>query len=237
MLGIRVGLCGKSTALPPRPLGNSVGTRKVEGAERHAQNAIDITEFSGFTENMSEKPEPSDSLASARDEFISQWGAMGGAWGINRTMAQVHALLMTSERALTTDEVMADLKISRGNAHQNLRELVGWGLVRSVIRKGERKEYFESEKDVWRMFCTIARERKRREIEPALRALRACEAQTSGLRGEKAAVFNRQIRALSEFLAQMDAIMDRVSKSEQSAIMPLLLKMLAKTTGSPRKGP
>jgi hypothetical protein len=93
---------------------------------------------------------------------------MGGAWGINRTMAQVHALLMTSEKALTTDEVMAELKISRGNAHQNLRELVGWGLVRNVIRKGERKEYYESEKEVWRMFCTIARERKRREIEPAL---------------------------------------------------------------------
>ncbi len=118
---------------------------------------------------------------------------MGGAWGINRTMAQVHALLMTSDRPLTTDEVMADLKISRGNAHQNLRELIGWGLVRSVIRKGERKEFFEAEKDVWRMFCTVARERQRREIEPALRALHACEAQTRGLRGEKAAAFNRQI--------------------------------------------
>jgi DNA-binding transcriptional regulator GbsR (MarR family) len=181
---------------------------------------------------MSEKAETPDPLTLARDEFISQWGAMGGAWGINRTMAQVHALLMTSERALTTDEVMDDLKISRGNAHQNLRELVGWGLVRSVIRKGERKEYFESEKDVWRMFCTIARERKRREIEPALRALKACERQTAGLRGEKAAAFNKQIKALSEFLAQMDAIMDRVSKSEQSAMMPLLLKMFIKPAKS-----
>ena len=170
-----------------------------------------------------------DKLAAARDEFISQWGAMGGAWGINRTMAQVHALLMTSERALTTDEVMAELKISRGNAHQNLRELVGWGLVRNVIRKGERKEYYESEKDVWRMFCTIARERKRREIEPALRALRACEEQTRSLHGEKAAAFNRQIKALSEFLAQMDAMMDRMSRAEESTIMPLLLKMFGKT--------
>jgi DNA-binding transcriptional regulator GbsR (MarR family) len=189
---------------------------------------------------MSENAESSDPLAAARDAFISEWGAMGGAWGINRTMAQVHALLMTSERALTTDEVMDDLKISRGNAHQNLRELVGWGLIRSVIRKGERKEYFEAEKDVWRMFCTIARERKRREIEPALRALNACERQTAGLRGEKAAAFNRQIKALSEFLAQMDAIMDRVSKSEKSAIMPLLLKMFLKTGKSqedlPKKG-
>ena len=104
-------------------------------------------------------------------------------------MAQVHALLMTSEKALTTDEVMAELKISRGNAHQNLRELVGWGLVRNVIRKGERKEYYESEKDVWRMFCIIARERKRREVEPALRALQTCEEQTRNLRGEKATAF------------------------------------------------
>src|ERR1700733_5098167 len=174
--------------------------------------------------------ETGDPLALARDEFVAQWGAMGGAWGINRTMAQVHALLMTSEKALTTDEVMDDLKISRGNAHQNLRELVGWGLVRNVIRKGERKEYYESEKDVWRMFCTIARERKRREIEPALRALRACEEQTRALRGEKALVFNRQIKALEEFLSQLDAIMDRMSKSEQSTILPLILKMFSKAS-------
>ena len=179
---------------------------------------------------MSEKAQVPDQLTAARDEFIAQWGAMGGAWGINRTMAQVHALLMTSERALTTDEVMEDLKISRGNAHQNLRELVGWGLVRNVVRKGERKEYFESEKDVWRMFCIVSRERRRREIEPALRTLRACEEQTRGLKGEKADTFNRQIKALSEFVTQIDAIMDRISKSEQSAIMPLLLKVLAKTT-------
>ena len=175
--------------------------------------------------------ETTDVLSGARDEFIAQWGAMGGAWGINRTMAQVHALLMTSDCALTTDEVMAELRISRGNAHQNLRELVGWGLVRSVIRKGERKEYFEAEKDVWSMFCIIARERKRREVEPALRALRACESRTRSLRGEKAAAFNRQIRALADFLSQADAMMDRVSRSERSAVMPLLLRMLGAPAG------
>ncbi len=168
-------------------------------------------------------------LAAARDQFVTQWGAMGNAWGINRTMAQIHALLMTSDTALTTDEVMEDLKISRGNAHQNLRDLVGWGLVRSVIRKGERKEYFESEKDVWRMFCIIARERKRREIEPALKALKACEEQTRTLRGDKATAFNKQIRALSEFVGQADAILDRLSRAEESSIMPLVLKMLSKT--------
>ena len=169
-----------------------------------------------------------DPLALARDEFVAQWGAMGSAWGINRTMAQIHALLMTSDAPLTTDDVMADLKISRGNAHQNLRELAGWGLVRSVIRKGERKEFFEAEKDVWRMFCIISRERKRREIEPALKALRACEEQTRSLRGDKAAAFNRQIRALSEFVGQADTILDRISRSEGSSLLPLFLKILGK---------
>jgi len=178
---------------------------------------------------MSDKESLPDPLTQARDEFISQWGAMGNVWGINRTMAQVHALLMTSERALTTDEVMAELKISRGNAHQNLRELIGWGLIRSVIRKGERKEYFESEKDVWRMFCTVTRERKHREIEPALRALRACAEQTSSLRDAKALAFTRQIKALEDFLTQMDSLMDLMSKSDQSIIMPVLLKMFSKT--------
>ncbi|HEX3798989.1 MAG TPA: transcriptional regulator [Verrucomicrobiae bacterium] len=178
---------------------------------------------------MNDKVEAVDRLNAARDEFISQWGAMGGAWGINRTMAQVHALLMTSEDALTTDEVMAELEISRGNAHQNLRELVGWGLVRNIIRKGERKEYYEAEKDVWRMFCIIARERKRREIEPALRALQTCDEQTGLLRTDKAVAFNRQVKALIGFLSQADAVLDRVSRSEQSAIMPLMLKMFLKS--------
>jgi DNA-binding transcriptional regulator GbsR (MarR family) len=167
-------------------------------------------------------------LAKARNDFVSHWGTMGSAWGINRTMAQIHALLMTSERPLTTDEVMADLEISRGNAHQNLRELVDWGLVRTVIRKGERKEYFESEKDVWKMFCTIARARKRREIEPVVEVLRNCESQTRSLKGEKAAAFNKQVKALSEFVGLAESMMERISRSEQSVLMPVALKFLGK---------
>jgi len=190
---------------------------------------FDTTIFSVFIENMNENSANEDLLINARDEFIAQWGALGSVWGINRTMAQVHALLMTSERALTTDEVMAELKISRGNAHQNLRELIGWGLVRNVIRKGERKEYFESEKDVWRMFCTVTRERKHREIEPALRALRTCVEQTSSLRDAKAQAFVTQIKSLEQFLTQMDSLMDLMSKSEESFIMPSLLKLFSKT--------
>ena len=121
--------------------------------------------------NENNAPTP---LTEARDQFVSQWGVMGSAWGVNRTMAQIHALLITAPAALSTDHIMQDLKISRGNAHSNLRDLVSWGLVRSVVRKGERKEFFEAEKDVWKMFCIIIRERRRREMRPAQAVLKEC---------------------------------------------------------------
>ncbi len=154
-------------------------------------------------------------LTRARDEFVTQWGALGTTWGINRTMAQIHALLIVTPRPLTTDQVMEDLQISRGNAHANLRELIGWGLVRGVVRKGERKEYFEAEKDVWKMFCTIVRERKRREVE-----------QTAGLHGEDAKAFTRQLKAIREFLLLADNVMNKIAKSEQSVAVPWALKFL-----------
>jgi len=146
-------------------------------------------------------------LEAARDEFVTQWGAIGNAWGINRTMAQIHALLLVTPRALTTDEVMADLKISRGNAHTNLRELVGWGLVRSVVRKGERKEYFEAEKEVWKMFCIIVRERKRREIRPAIHVLKDCIDRADGLKSAEARAFTAQTKALCDFMEMADGVL------------------------------
>src|ERR1700677_5086109 len=167
-----------------------------------------------------------EALGQARDEFVSQWGAIGSAWGINRTMAQIHALLMVTPRPLTTDEIMDDLKISRGNAHGNLRELVSWGLIRSVVRKGERKEYFEAEKDVWKMFCIVMRERRRRELRPAMTVLTDCAARTKGLKGAEAAAFNKQIKALGDFLDLTDNIITKVTRSEQSRIIPWAMKFL-----------
>jgi DNA-binding transcriptional regulator GbsR (MarR family) len=128
-------------------------------------------------------------LDEVRDNFISQWGAFGSHWGINRTMAQIHALLMTGLEALSTDEVMAKLSVSRGNAHTNLKELVSWGLVRIVVKKGDRKEYFDAERDVWKIFTIILRERQRREIDPALDLLRNCQEETKGLEGAEAEAF------------------------------------------------
>src|SRR6266446_8146254 len=165
-------------------------------------------------------------LSEARDQFVSQWGVIGSAWGVNRTMAQIHALLITSPSALSTDDIMEELKISRGNAHSNLRDLVSWGLVRSVVRKGERKEFFEAEKNVWKMFCIIIRERRRRELRPALAVLKECSARTKHLRGAEAATFNKQIKALSDFLELADGVITKVSQSEQSKMVPWALRFL-----------
>ena len=165
-------------------------------------------------------------LNAARDEFITQWGAMGSSWGINRTMAQIHALLLITDRALSTDEIMDDLKISRGNANMNLRDLAGWGLIRSVIRKGERKEYFEAEKDVWKMFCTIVRERKRREIRPAINVLKDCIERTDDLTSPEAATFTKQTKALCEFMEMADGVLSKVVRSQESSIVPWALKFL-----------
>jgi DNA-binding transcriptional regulator GbsR (MarR family) len=160
-------------------------------------------------------PAPTE-LDEARDAFIAHWGAIGGAWGINRTMAQIHALLLAKAKAMSTDEVMEDLRISRGNANTNLRDLVGWGLVRSVIRKGERKEYFEAERDIWRMFCIIARERKRREIAPAVEALAECEGRTKKLTGKDAKEFNALMHEVGDYMKLFDNLLERVANSKHA---------------------
>jgi len=190
-----------------------------------SENLFDNLNFQDLLKIMKES-KTADPLQEARDEFVSQWGAIGSAWGINRTMAQIHALLITAPAPLSTDEVMAELKISRGNAHSNLRDLVSWGLVRSVVRKGERKEFFEAEKDVWRMFCIVIRERRRRELRPALAILNDCSERTKGLKGNDALAFNKQLKALSDFLQLADRVITRISQSEQSKMVPLALKLL-----------
>jgi DNA-binding transcriptional regulator GbsR (MarR family) len=121
---------------------------------------------------------------------------------------------------------MEELKISRGNANTNLRELIGWGLVRRQTRRGERREYFEAEKDVWKMFCIIVRERKRREIEPALETLRDCLQRTGSLKSQEAQAFNQVIRDLEEFVSMADTTMEKVSRSERSKVVPFVLKSL-----------
>ncbi len=110
-------------------------------------------------------------LAEAKQKFIDTWGRLGSEWGINRTMAQVHALLLVSPDPLSAEEVMSQLSISRGNANMTLRDLISWGLVEKQHRPGERKEYFFADKDAWNIARQVAKERKKRELEPMLRVL------------------------------------------------------------------
>ena len=167
-----------------------------------------------------------EKLKKARDEFVAQWGALGTQWGINRTMAQIHALLMTAPQAMTTDEVMEDLEISRGNAHSNLKELVAWGLIKAVVKKGERREFFEAEKDVWQIFTIVARERKRREIEPALTILSKCAEESSGIKTLEGKAFHDQMRALEDFVGFASKMSDRISSLKYGFAVQLATKLL-----------
>lgn len=162
-----------------------------------------------------------------RDDFVSQWGAFGSQWGINRTMAQIHALLMVGPEAQSTDEVMESLSISRGNAHTNLKELVNWGLVRIIVKKGERKEYFEAEKDVWKIFTIILRERQRREIDPALQLLRSCQQETKEIKGVGAEAFRQQISELEKFIGLARGVGSKVDKLNYGPAMKLAAKLLS----------
>jgi DNA-binding transcriptional regulator GbsR (MarR family) len=168
----------------------------------------------------------SDKLKTAKDEFVAQWGALGTQWGINRTMAQIHALLMVSPQPQTTDEVMEELKISRGNAHTNLKELVTWGLIRSVVKKGERREFFEAEKDVWQIFTIVARERKRREIEPALAILNKCAAESRENSTPEGKAFHTQMRQLEDFVGFASKMSDRISSMKHGFAIQLATKLL-----------
>ena len=166
-------------------------------------------------------------LAEIKDDFVTQWGALGSQWGINRTMAMIHALLLVSPKPLTTDEIMDDLSVSRGNANTNLRELVSWGLIRQVIVKGERKDHYEAEKDTWKIFCTVARERKRRETEPASKVLSDCIDRSKSIKSTEGKELHKQLTALNDFVTLANSIMEKVASKDQSTLLPKVLKLLS----------
>src|SRR6266849_6750369 len=113
-------------------------------------------------------------ITPVEQKFILHWGEMGTRWGINRTVAQVHALLFVSSKPLHAEEIANTLAVARSNVSNSLRELQGWGIVRVVHVLGDRRDHFESIKDVWEIFRIVAEERKRREIDPTLRVLQEC---------------------------------------------------------------
>lgn len=163
-------------------------------------------------------------LAEAKKGFIQLWARLGSEWGINRTMAQVHALLLVSEKSLTTEEVMESLSISRGNANMNLRELVNWNLVYKELVQGERKEYFKAEKDIWEVAKRIARERKRREIEPVLRELVQLEKVEEET--PEAKQFVQTVKDIHGFAEKIDRSVETMLKADENWFFGAILKLL-----------
>ncbi len=135
----------------------------------------------------------------AKDKFITHWGTLATQWGINRTMAQIHALLLISPEALSTDQIMEELQISRGNANLSLRQLMQWGIVFKELKTGDRKDYFYAEKDIWKMANTIAKERKKREIDPVLDVLQELKSEEF-YENEEQKEFQKAMSNLHEFV-------------------------------------
>ncbi len=163
-------------------------------------------------------------LTEARQQFISSWGAFGTNWGINRTMAQIHALLLISADPMTQDDIMEELNISRGNTNMNIRELVNWGLVERVLLPGERKEFFSAEKDIWKVVKMIVKERKKRELEPMLQLLNKLEAVEGDKKDKGVKTFVETIGSIKKMGQQADKTLDMMIRAEESWFVGNLLK-------------
>ena len=140
-------------------------------------------------------------------KFILHWGEMGTRWGVNRTVAQVHALLFLSPQPLHAEEIAETLSVARSNISTSLRELQGWHIVRTVSVLGDRRQHFESMKDLWEMFRLILDERKRREIDPTLAMLRECVTE-SGEGSPRERYTHQRLSEMLDFIVTMSAFYD-----------------------------
>jgi len=162
----------------------------------------------------------------AKKTFIQTWGTLGSEWGINRTMAQIHALLLISPSPVTTDEIMEELQISRGNANMNLRDLIGWNLIRKELMPADRKEYFVAEKDIWEVARRIATERKRREIEPVKQVLSKLKLAEGDHKKPEVKEFTKMMSELEGFVGKMDKTVDTMIKADQNWFFGTLIKLM-----------
>ena len=168
-------------------------------------------------------------LEEAKRNFVEAWGTLGTNWGINRTMAQIHALLMVSEEPLSTDEIMEILDISRGNANMNTRALIDWGLAERKIKLGERMEFFVGEKDIWKVAVKIIRERRKREIDPLRATLR--DLKMIDDKEEKKEEYQKFMKLLNDidgFADSADKITDKMVLADQNWFFGTMMKLMIK---------
>ena len=156
-------------------------------------------------------------LSSVQQKFVLHWGEMGTRWGINRTVAQIHALLFIFPKPLPAEDIAETLEVARSNVSTSLKELQGWGIVKLVHVMGDKRDHFESMKDVWEMFRVVLDERKKREIDPTVAMLRECIAEA-----EKDGTTDRQteqrLRDLRAFFETTIAWYDQIRQWPMSAV-------------------
>ncbi len=171
---------------------------------------------------MTEITDKSD-LPAPVERFILQWGDMGTAWGVNRSVSQIHALLYLSERPLTAEEISQTLEMARSNVSNSLKELMGWDLIRRVPIRGDRRDHFEAETDIWEIVSRIAAGRKERELDPAFEVLARCVDEAKADRFVHPVALQR-LREMQEFTALVDrwySQMLRVPKTKLAIALKL----------------
>src|SRR2546423_5348428 len=162
-------------------------------------------------------------LSPVQQKFVLHWGEMGTRWGINRTVAQIHALLYISPKPLNAEEIAETLDVARSNVSTSLKELQGWGIVKLLHVLGDKRDHFESMKDVWEMFRVVLDERKRREIDPTLTILRSCIAEAEKDKATDSYTQER-LRDLAEFFETTTAWYSQI-RSWPVRALPRLVKM------------
>ncbi len=163
-------------------------------------------------------------LEEGKARFIESWGALGVNWGVSRTMAQLHALLMVASKPLCSDQIMQQLQISRGNANMNIHALMDWGLVHKVLIPGDRKDYYEAEKDVLHMMKQIILHRKRRELDPMLKVLN----EISEVEGncEESEEFCRIVKDLRNFSQKADTTLENICASKSNWLVQAMMRTM-----------
>jgi DNA-binding transcriptional regulator GbsR (MarR family) len=163
-------------------------------------------------------------LKEAKERFIHTWGTLASEWGINRTMSQIHALLLLSPKALNADEIMEELQISRGNVNMNLRDLMNWNLIYKQLLPGERKEFFIAEKDIWKVSRQIAKERRRKELEPLINNIDDIKESLNDDSAE-AQDLKKLVKEISQVAHFANSSLDLVIKSEESWLVSSIQKL------------
>ena len=165
-------------------------------------------------------------LEEAKEKFVHAWGTLGSNWGINRTMAQVHALLLVSSNPTSAEDIMAELNISRGNANMTVRELINWGLVFKINQKGERKEFFEAEKDIYKVAKRILVERKKRELDPVFKVLSEVKNIDDNKKDPEVKAFTDRMNDINGLVNKADNFANIIIKSDEHWFMNSLMKLL-----------